>query len=155
MHKKLFKRIRGIPWSIRKVNLRKKGLFRRVSKMHISKTFNDLAEMDFVDYGDGGVLFWIYNTISRYYYTITFIGAKKKKGPPSDKSAQSVLTNLISFGRTPDIILGDKDSRCVGPDFHRFCIGKNITLQTVIRGAVRVLWELKGDIGILKPLRYR
>ena len=91
--------------------------------MHISKTFGDLSEMDIVYYGDGATFLRLRDTCSRYT-AITFTGAKKQKGTPSDKLAHAVLTNRISFYGTPDIVWADKDSRFIGSELPRFCIGR-------------------------------
>ena len=49
--KKLFKSIRKNAVSNKKDEFDKGRLFRRVTKIHISKTSSAIAEMDFVDYG--------------------------------------------------------------------------------------------------------
>ena len=53
IHKKLFIAIRGDAMNYKEYEFARSRLFRWEDTIHISQTFNDLAEMGFADYGDG------------------------------------------------------------------------------------------------------
>ena len=52
--KKLFKSLRETHRQDKIDEFKQEGLFQRVSKIHISRTPNEIREMDFADGGDGG-----------------------------------------------------------------------------------------------------
>ena len=52
---KLFKAIRAKSTNDKKDEFTQERLFQRVDKVHISRTPNELKEMSFEDYGDGGL----------------------------------------------------------------------------------------------------
>ena len=79
VRKKLFKAIRENTLNDKKDESGQGGFFQRSANIPISGTFNDLAEMDFVDYGVGGTFLYMRYTFSRYPM-ITFIGNKKRRG---------------------------------------------------------------------------
>ena len=51
-------------------------LSRTVGKITTADTFDEIAEMDFVDYGDVETFLHLRDTFSRYSW-VTFIGTKK------------------------------------------------------------------------------
>ena len=96
IRKKLFKSTHGNVMKDNGVEFTIARLFRRLVTIHISPTFNDLSGMDFVDYGGEATFRHLQDNLPRYS-SITFIGAKKKKGRSSGKVVNSALTNWVSF----------------------------------------------------------
>ena len=104
-----------------------------MAKIHISRTFNQLVEVDFADDGADATSLHIQDNSSSYSM-ITFMGRNKKKGQTAGKAARAVLAKWIGISGTPDIILDTKDaifSRKASPLLRD---RRNIPLQTVIHG---------------------
>ena len=64
--KKRFKKIKEFGDNDKKGGFKKERMFGRVSKIPIANTFNELVEMDFVDYGDRATFLHIQDTFSRF-----------------------------------------------------------------------------------------
>ena len=73
-------------------------LFRRVGKIHIPNTSNELVEMDFGDDVDGASFRHSRDTFP-IYTMITILGTKEK-GVGRGESGAVALTNWVSFSRT-------------------------------------------------------
>ena len=68
----------------------------RVAKIPISKTFNELAGLDFVDYGDHATCPHLQHTFPMYSI-IVFIWDKNKEEQTFDKSINAILTHFGIF----------------------------------------------------------
>lgn len=77
IQKKSFKAIMGICSQDKKGGFRHERLARRAAKIHISRTPNGLAEMDFVDGGEAATSLHIRDT-SRRCPMAAFVGDKKE-----------------------------------------------------------------------------
>ena len=71
-------------------------MFRRIARIHASRTLNELVDMDFVDGGEDATFLHIQDTFSRYSM-ITPACARKKRGETAENAAHAVLTNWVSF----------------------------------------------------------
>ena len=97
------------------MSLRKKECL-GVAKILIANTFDELVEMDFVDYGDYATFFAhsIYFCAFLCHY---FLGAKKKEEQTAEMAKESAISERISFFATPGIMgimMVGKDSRFIG-----------------------------------------
>ena len=63
---KLFRGIKILAENDKKDEFKQERMFGRVAKIPISNTFNELVEMDFVDYGDHATFLHIQGTFSRF-----------------------------------------------------------------------------------------
>ena len=133
IRKKLFKAIRENPTNDKNDESNQERLFRIVDGITYSMTSDELVGMDFADYGDPETLLHLRDTFSRYSM-VTFIGTKTKTEQTADTVVNAILTNWVSFARTPDIILPDKDSTAIASKVSQFCNVRYITLQKVIPG---------------------
>ena len=86
---------------------------RGVSEIPISKTRIDLLGMDFVDYGGQAAFLQMRDTFSRYPM-IVFMGNKTKTEQTAGKVEDAILTHLVGFFGTPDIIIADNGLRFTG-----------------------------------------
>ena len=127
----LFKAISEICIQDKKAEFKKERLFRRVSKIHLSRTSNGVMEMDFVEDGGDATFPHLQDTFSRYS-AISLIGTGEEKEQTTEKAARDVLPNWVSFFGTPDISLADKDSMFTRVGFSRFCNGGDFALRAVI-----------------------
>ena len=74
--KKLFREIQEISESDKMDDFKQERMFGRVAKMPIANTFNELADMDFVDHGDLATFLHIQDIFT--FSAIVFLGTKKK-----------------------------------------------------------------------------
>ena len=88
---KLFKKIKELAYNDKKDEFKQERMFGRGAKIPISNTFNELVEMDFVDYGDRAAFLHIRDAFSRSP-VIIFLGAKKKE----EQTAEMAKENVIS-----------------------------------------------------------
>ena len=83
MPKKLFKAVSEIPIRDRKGEFKQSMLFQGVDKIHISKTSDELAELDFADDGDDAASLPITRYISQipndYFYRAEKIRNKHRR----------------------------------------------------------------------------
>ena len=77
----LFKAIGEIPLNDKEGEFNREMLLRRWGKRTFSETINELTGVDFVGYGDGESFRHLRDTPPRYF-TITFIGSRKKRCNP-------------------------------------------------------------------------
>ena len=96
MPKKSPKSIRAISLNDSECEFKQEMLRRGVAKIPISKTSNEIAEMDFVDYGRDATRPRVQDTFAQYV-RITFIGARKHMEETSGNVAREVLTNWVCF----------------------------------------------------------
>ena len=110
-------------------------LFRRVGKIHIPNTSNELVEMDFGDDVDGASFRHSRDTFP-IYTMITILGTKEK-GVGRGESGAVALTNWVSFSRTGYTLSRQRFSIY---KFRVFAIlnERNVALQTAIS------WQLQG-----------
>ena len=113
------------------MNLINHRCFEVYVKIPISKTPNELAEMDFYDFVDQGTFPHLQDTYARHSI-IVLIGDKVRGC--ADKAANASLKHTIAFFGAPDIINADKDPRSTWAQISQICRDHNISLQTVIRG---------------------
>ena len=139
----MFIAIGVIPINDKKDELQLGRLFQREWLKYllpISNTLEELAGMDFVDYGvAGGLLFCTYKIIFRCILRLPPLGRKKKICKPLRKRRRRCYRSGLLLG-TSDIILADGNSGFIGSEFSRFRHEQNVTLQTVIEWAHQSLW---------------
>ena len=100
---KLFKEIKELAGSDKKGDFKQERMFGRVAKIPIANNFNELAEMDFVDYGGQATFLHIRDTCSRFP-AITFTGNKEKGRTNGRNGERNVISEWISFFfGTPEI----------------------------------------------------
>ena len=90
-----------------------------VAKIHISKTPNVVAEMDFPDYVNRGG----FSPSARYLFagpSDYIYGKKGKAAPTADKMVDAVLTHWVGFFGTPNISIADKAPRFTGRKYYNF-----------------------------------
>ena len=75
--KKIPRALKSIAGNDKKDDPKQDGMFGRVAKIPIANTFNELSEMDFVDYGDLSTFLHIQDTFRDFQRL--FLGAKKKE----------------------------------------------------------------------------
>ena len=80
--KKLFNAAREIPLYDKEDEFKRERLFQRVYKIPISKTPNEIARMDFVDYGDGGRLLPTYEILFRAIRRLRLAILERHRGKP-------------------------------------------------------------------------
>ena len=68
---KLFRKIKILAENDKKDEFKQERMFGRVAKIPIANTFNELVEMDFVDYGDHAAFLRIQDTFSRFSVAIS------------------------------------------------------------------------------------
>ena len=91
--KTLFKAVREIPLVDKKDEFTQAMLCRIVAKIHISKTPNGLAGMDFIDYGDGGDSLRPKAILRDITRLLALVGKEKK-----DKAADKVGGGVNKLG---------------------------------------------------------
>ena len=120
---------------------------RGISKIPIANTFSELAEMDFVDYGDFAAFLHIQDTFPRSPVIIS-IGAKKKEEQTDEMVRGDAISNWKAVYGAPGIIVADRDSRFTGVILHEFCTYRNIVSQAVIPGHHQSLGRRNVDTDI-------
>ena len=88
-------------------------MFGRVAKIPIANTPNELAAVDFADYGDFATFLHIQATLSRIS-AIIFMGTKKKEEQKAGAVRVEAIPNWSAVFGAPGIIVLDKDSRFNG-----------------------------------------
>ena len=73
-------------------------MFRRVGKIPIGNTLNELVGMDFLDYGDFSTFLYIRDTFSRFS-AIAFLGSEKKEQIAEIVRGIPMSNRLAAFGR--------------------------------------------------------
>ena len=76
--KKVSRGIKEIAESDKRDDFKQERMFGRVAKIPIANTFNELSEIDFVDYGDLVAFLHIQGAFSRFS-AIVFGGRRRKK----------------------------------------------------------------------------
>ena len=100
---------------IKKGDFKKERMFAGLDKIPRSDTLNELAGMDFADYGDSATSPHIHDTFSRFS-AIVFLGAKKKEEQTAEM-AGGVISDWVAVFGTPEIMMVGKDSRFIGGVF--------------------------------------
>ena len=75
--KKLLRGLKNIDSNGKKGNSKQERMFGAVSKIPIANAFNELVEMDCVDYGDYVTFLHIHDTLSRFS-VVVFTGPRKR-----------------------------------------------------------------------------
>ena len=109
-------------------------MFGRVAKIPIANTSDELAEMDFANYGDFAAFLRIQGDFVSLFSAIISMGAQKKEAHAAEMVRGKVVPNWLAVFGAPGIIVADKDSEFIGGDLQEFCAARNIVAQTVIPG---------------------
>ena len=138
--KKLFRNIREMAEVDNEIEFKPERMFGGVAKLQIRSTFNELADMNFVDCGSCYFLA-LAGYFSRFPI-IVFLWATQTEAQEAVIYRETVFAHcIISFG-TPGITNADNDSGFTG-DISGFRTDHNTVLKAVIPGRRQSIREME------------
>ena len=103
-----------------------------VAAIPIANTSDELADVDFLGYGDFATFLRIQDTFSHFSAIVLRGVSKKKEEQTAEMVRGKVIPNWLAVFGAPRIIVVDKDSRFIGGILQEFRTARNIVSQAEI-----------------------
>ena len=117
--KKLPKELKAVAGNDKKDDFKQERMLGGVAAIPIANTSDELADVDFLGYGDFATFLRIQDTFSHFSAIVLRGVSKKKEEQTAEMVRGKVIPNWLAVFGAPRIIVVDKDSRFTVGDFPR------------------------------------